>query len=148
MKTGTRVKSSHTAAWTPVRVRKVKLGTDGNLGLSPESLKDSKFGKSNGKMKLKIKSGKVRDMRILFEGALNTQTKANVISIPCKTNLTAAQDKLLGGLYHAGQLYSREERDWTDRQAVGKTRTDTANQRRPPDPGLGEGEAARYEMKE
>ena len=39
VKTGTRVKSSHTAAWTPVRVRKVKLGTDGNLGLSPKSLK-------------------------------------------------------------------------------------------------------------
>ena len=78
-------------------------------------------------------------MKLLFEGALNTTTKANVISNPCKTNLTAAQDKLLGGVYHAGQLYSREERDWTDRQAVGKTRGDTANQRRPPDPGLGEG---------
>ena len=47
---------------------------------------------------------------------------------------------MLGEVYHAGQLYCREERDWTDRQAVGKTRADTANQRRPPDPGLGEGE--------
>ena len=46
-------KGSHTAAWTPIRVRKVKLVTDGNLGLSPKSLKNLKFGKSKGKLKLK-----------------------------------------------------------------------------------------------
>jgi hypothetical protein len=79
-------------------------------------------------------------MKLLFEGALQTQTKANSLSNPYVTNLTAAQDKLLGGVYHVGQLYSMEVCDWTAGQAAGKTRANTANQeKRPPDPGLGEG---------
>ena len=74
------------------------------------------------------------------------------LSNPYVTNLTAAHDKLLGGVYHVGQLYSMEVCDWTARQAAGKTRANTANQeKRPPDPGLGEGggegEAAWAEMR-
>ena len=126
-KTGTTVESSHTAAWTPVRVRKVKLGVDRNLGLSPKSLKDLKVGNYNSKTKMKLSSGKVKDMKLLFEGALQTQTKANSLSNPYVTNLTAAQDKLLGGVYHVGQLYSMEVCDWTAGQAAGKTRANTAN---------------------
>ena len=66
-------------------------------------------------------------MKLLFEGALQTQTKANSLSNPYVTNLTAAQDKLLGGVYHVGQLYSMEVCDWTAGQAAGKTRANTAN---------------------
>jgi hypothetical protein len=65
------VESSHTAAWTPLRVRQVKLGADRNLGLSPKSLKDLKVG-NNSKTKMKLSSGKVKDMKLLFEGALQT----------------------------------------------------------------------------
>ena len=36
------VEHSSAAAWTPIRVRKVKLGVERNLGISPKSLKKEK----------------------------------------------------------------------------------------------------------
>ena len=41
-KTDMAVEYSSAAAWTPIRVRKVKLGVEKNLGISPKSLKKEK----------------------------------------------------------------------------------------------------------
>ena len=129
------------AEWTPVRVRKVKLGIERNLGLSPKSLKKKslKIGKKS-KLKVKSEGGRVMGLKSLFEGASPVETKAIVLPNPYCTNLIAAQDKLrvgVGGLYSSGELYQRKGRDWTGKQ----TRAHTANQEdRDSHPGLvGEG---------
>ena len=45
------VEHSSVAAWTPIRVRKVKLGVERNLGISPKSLKKEKKLKVGNKIK-------------------------------------------------------------------------------------------------
>ena len=128
------------AEWTPVRVRKVKLGIERNLGLSPKSFKKKslKIGKKS-KLKVKSEGGRVMGLKSLFEGASPVETKAIVLPNPYCTNLIAAQDKLrvgVGGLYSSGELYQRKGRDWTGKQ----TRAHTANQEdRYSHPGLGGG---------
>ena len=81
------------AAWTPIRVRKARLGGDRNLGLSPKSLTKLKVeNNGNSREKLKLKSGNVRGLTLLFEGAFTIQTKADSLPNPCNINPTAAQD--------------------------------------------------------
>jgi hypothetical protein len=131
---GTAVKCRDTAAWTPIRVRKEKLGIERNLGISPKSLKIEKL--KIGKSKPKLNSGKVLEMKLVFEGASPIKTKATSCNNPYVTNLTAAQDKLSGELYCSGQLYCGEGRDWTGRQDQG---TDSQLEEGDSHPGQGGG---------
>ena len=79
------------AEWTPVRVRKVKLGIERNLGLSPKSLKKKSL-KISKKSKLKVKSegGRVMGLKSLFEGASPVETHDIIHLNPIKTNLLAS----------------------------------------------------------
>ena len=88
-------------AWTPIRVRKERLGLNGNLGLSPKSFKVMKIGKLSSRSKSKPRNGgdKVKDISTLFEGASGDRTLADIVPNPCRTNLLAIQNKPLGQLY-------------------------------------------------
>ena len=88
-------------AWTPIRVRKERLGLIGNLGLSPKSFKVMKIGKPSPRTKCKPRNGgeKVSDISSLFEGASEDRTLADIELNPCRTNPLAVQDKPLGQLY-------------------------------------------------
>ena len=111
------VEHSSAAAWTPIRVRKVKLGVERNLGISPKSLKKEKKLKVGNKIKkemskLKPNGGRVMGMRSLFEGASHLMTKAKVKPNPYVTNLLATQDQLLGNEkgYVIGQSEGKQAR--------------------------------------
>ena len=128
------------AAWTPVKVRREKLGLEGNLGLSPKSLKMSKVCKNFKPKKIKPEGGRVLGIKTLLEGASPLKTKAYSTSNRCRTNLLAVKDRIAGQVYQGGELYSGERRDWTGKQAVGRASQDSANREMDtPHPGLGEG---------
>jgi hypothetical protein len=117
------------AAWTPIRVRKSRLGHERKLGISPKSLKFKNARESI--FREKLSGGKIESLKLLFEGASPMQTQATFNLNPCNTNPPNAQDKLL---VRSGDMENRPY--WTDRQDQGGT---SQSGERDTHPGLGVG---------
>ena len=87
------------AAWTPIRVRKERLGLNGNLGLSPKSLQNLKSKAAKKQIPFNNTGGKLPKlpkMKMLIEGPSQLSIRAYSNFNPCMTNPTAVQDKDLG----------------------------------------------------